>query len=98
MCEHRLDLLVWRYFLNHPQVYCRPFIDNAELTADDVDLFSDASGSYEKGGFRAYYERRWTYRKWNEQFMHKNQLSIEYLELFGVAVAVKLWLHKLQNR
>ena len=43
--EMRDDLSMWITFLQHPSVYCRPFLDFTNfLVADEVDLYTDASG------------------------------------------------------
>ena len=47
--EHRADLRIWEAFLKHQNIFCRPFIDYRDFTADDVLLYSDASGSFLKG-------------------------------------------------
>ena len=52
-------------------------------------MYSDASRNFNLG-FGAYCGSEWTYGQWDEQFYRVKQPSIEYLELFGVTVAV-LW-------
>ena len=85
--ENRMDLVVWKNFLTYPHIYCRPFMDTCNyLTSVDIDMYSDASGSPDKG-FGAYCDKDWTYGKWDKLFMEKEEPSIEYLELFGVSVA-----------
>ena len=43
--EMREDLRMWLAFLNHPSVFCRPFLDYSRiLVANEIDMFSDASG------------------------------------------------------
>ena len=60
-------------------------------------MYSDASRNFKKG-FGAFCDSQWTFGVWNELFMSRAEPSIEYLELFGVAVAVLLWIHKYQNK
>ena len=43
--EVRLDLDIWKTFLNNSQAFSRPFIDSEVKTAKDVGMYSDASGS-----------------------------------------------------
>ena len=44
--EMRQDLRLWQEFLNHPTVYSRPFLDfSSVLQADDIDFYTDSSGS-----------------------------------------------------
>ena len=96
--ENKLDLLVWKRFLTHPSVYCRPFMDSCNLlTATQIDMYSDASRNFQKG-FGAYCNKEWTFGQWQADFMVKAEPSIEYLELFGVTVAVDLWIHKFENQ
>ena len=48
--EMRSDLLMWLTFLQHPSVFCRPFLDFSNwLVADEIDMFSDASGKIGMG-------------------------------------------------
>ena len=43
--EMKEDLIMWLKFLDHPSVYCRPFIDiTNELQTDIIDFYTDASG------------------------------------------------------
>ena len=95
--EMKLDLLVWEKFLSFPGIFCHPFIDFKEWDASEINLYSDASHHFEKG-FGAYCEQQWTFGVWNKPFMEAKEPSIEYLELFGVTVAVLLWIHKFQNK
>ena len=95
--EMKLDLEVWRQFLMFPGIFCHPFMEFTELSADDVMIYSDASRNFKKG-FGAYFETQWTYGVWDEQFMEWEQPSIEFLELFGVTVAVLLWIKNFPNK
>ena len=50
--EMKQDLEMWLTFLQHPAVYCRPFLDFEKfLVADEIDMFSDASGKLGMGAF-----------------------------------------------
>ena len=94
--EMQADLRMWLTFLNHPSVYCRPFLDFSHwLIADAIDLFSDASG---KIGLGAICGQSWLYMLWDKRELEKFQPSIEYLELFAVTVAVVTWIHRFKNR
>ena len=95
--ENKLDLEVWLKFLVHPQVYCRPFMDFQPYSAVDIDMYSDASRNFNKG-FGAYCCSHWCYGQWDAMFMDKYEPSIQYLELFGVTVAVTNWIHLFQNK
>ena len=85
--ECRLDLALWLTFLNQPAVFSRPFLDLTEITSEEVDIYSDASGNFSLG-FGAYCGTKWTFGQWNHAFMKKCTPSIEFLELFAVAVAM----------
>ena len=43
--EMKADLRMWLTFLQHPAVFCRPFMDFSKfLVADEIDMYSNASG------------------------------------------------------
>ena len=85
--ENRLDLMVWKEFLAQQDSFYRPFMDTVALNAEQIDMYSDASGNFELG-FGALCGPEWSYGQWNKSFCEKYKPSIEYLELFGVTVAV----------
>ena len=96
--EIRKDLEMWLNFLSHPSVYCRPFYDfTADIYADQVKFYTDASGNY-KLGAGGICQRSWFYLQWDHDFMTRARPSIEYLELYAVAVGVLNWIHRFQNR
>ena len=95
--ENRQDLLVWKKFLQHPQVFCRPFLDLVALDTTDIDMFSEASRNFSKGA-GAYCGKNWCFVQWDRHFMEQKQPSIEFLELYGVAMAVLLWIRNFANK
>ena len=95
--EHRLDLQVWKGFLTTPDNFYRSFMDPTVLTAEQIDMYSDASGNY-KLGFAAYCGPEWTWGQWDTEFCNKYKPSIEYLELFAVLVGVLNWIKLFENR
>ena len=95
--ENRLDLMVWKHFLTYPESHYRPFMEAVSLNVQEIDMFSDASGNY-KLGFGALCGTEWTYGVWDNEFCKQNSPSIEYLELFGVTVAVLNWIKLFANR
>ena len=95
--EHRLDLMVWKQFLMTPNSLYRPFMESVALNAQEIDMFSDASGNANLG-FGTYYGPEWTFGKWNHQFIQKCEPSIEYLELYAVFVGVLNWIKLFKNR
>ena len=94
--ECRLDMQIWRRFLSDPLIYSRPFLDCFEQTAEDIDMYSDASESVSKG-FGAYCGTAWTCMMWDKDWMVSCNPSIEYLELYAVTVAVLIWIKKFRN-
>ena len=95
--ENKLDLLVWKHFLEFPDVYNRPFLDHGELRADQIDMYLDSSRNF-RLGFGAFCQNEWTYGQWNADFLNRAQPSIEYLELFAVTIAVLNWIKKFKNK
>ena len=94
--ECRMDMDIWMKFLSEPTIYCRPFLDCFEQTAEDIEMYSDASGGVGKG-FGAYCGTNWTLDQWDRLWLLECRPSIEYLELYGVLVGVMLWIHKFKN-
>ena len=94
--EMRGDLTMWVTFLQHPTVYCRPFLDFSRLLiADEIDMFSDASG---KIGLGAICGSSWLHQEWPQEFIRDIKPSIEYLELYGVVAGVLNWIHRFRNK
>ena len=92
----RADLRMWLTFLNHPTVFCRPFLDFSNfIIADEIDIYSDASGVI---GMGAICGESWMHQKWPSNFIKKFKPSIEYLELFAVTAAVLTWIQNLKNK
>ena len=97
--ENKLDLEMWHHFLTFPEIFTRPFLDLCNLvTTIYIDMYSDAAGGFEKGGFGAYCGASWTYGKWCTEFLLECEPSIQYLELFGVTIAVLNWLYLFPNQ
>ena len=94
--EVRMDLEIWNKFLDHPLVFCRPFISCSKKLAKDIDMYSDASGSIKKG-FGAYCGPEWIFKQWDATWFARANPSIEFLELFGVTVAVLTWIKNFKN-
>ena len=94
--EMRLDLKIWQQFLESPQVFARPFMDFSRFwTAEELEFFTDASGVIGMGGFC---NQEWFSQRWESNFITTVKPSIEYLELFAVAVGVLLWIKNFKNR
>ena len=54
--------------------------------ADEINFFTDASGA-EDLGFGCVFNDKWSCGRWEKGFVKKNKPSIEFLELYAVAVA-----------
>ena len=94
--ETKLDLTMWRHFLNHPSAFCRPFMDFTQtFQANETDFYSDASGGI---GMGAANNCSWMYAEWPEQFLAEMKPSIEFLELFALVAAILAWVHRYANR
>ena len=97
--EFRDDCEVWKFFLNNStsSLLCRPFVDVEAMSyATELGFTSDAAAS-EKLGFGCVYGNRFCYGKWPELFIKTQNPSIQFLELFGLVVAVFNWSEQLQN-
>ena len=96
--ENKLDLLVWKQFLLHPDSHIyRPFMESVSMNATQIDMFSDTSGNF-KLGFGAFCGTEWTFGQQDSAFCSKYEPSIEYLELFGVLVGILNWIKLFRNR
>ena len=95
--ENRLDLLVWKQFLATPDCLYRPFIDSIAWNAEELDMYSDASGNF-RLGFGAYCGPEWIYGQWDYDLCNEHKLSIEYLELFAVLAGVLKWIKLFANK
>ena len=92
-----MDLELWKHFLTTPRIFNRPFMDVMIVTAEELDMYSDASKNFELG-FGAYCGTEWSYGKWSDCDIARYNPSIEYLELFWVTVAVLHWLKLFKNK
>ena len=95
--ENRMDLQIWKTFLKHPAVFSRPILNDDIATVVDIDMYSDAAKS-NKRGFGAYCKNCWVAKKWPVGFIENCNPSIEYLELYGVATTVLLWIKDFSNQ
>ena len=94
--ENKLNLMIWKGFLSHPEAVVRPFMEIGEVTSDEIDLYSDASRNFELG-FGMYCGTEWIFGQWNCRFMEIHQPSIEFLELFAVTVGILKWIKLYKN-
>ena len=71
-------------------------MDFNELTAEDIQMFSDASKNYLKG-MGAICQNDWMCMQWDRTFMERNDPNIEFLELYAVTAAILTWIHHFKN-
>ena len=96
--EMKMDLNMWKCFLNHSSAYSRDFADfDTSIVSEEISMYSDASAN-KKLGCGGYSENQWFILQWEESFIETFNPSINYLELYAVTIAVFLWLHKYRNR
>ena len=90
--EIRLDLETWLSFLTtSSSAFCRPFFDfDNETIYDPIQFATDASANPELG-MGGVCGTSWFIQQWNENFIVKNQPSINYLELYAVTVGILSW-------
>ena len=95
--EIKNDLRLWLKFLDNPLAVCRPFVDFSETTKYSHELFyTDASKNADLG-CSGWCHRSWFVFKWDKQFIQLKDPSIAYLELYGIAIAIMLWLDRFKN-
>ena len=96
--EMRMDLELWKTFLLDQAVYATPFINIEDnILSKEIDWYTDASAN-PKLGAGGYSGSNWFILQWEEKTLKKFNLSINYLELFAVAVAIFNWIGKYRNR
>ena len=94
--EIKSDLTMWLNFLQHPTVFCRPFMDySLVLEASELDFYVDASKN-PLLGFGGYCFSSWMQCHWNG-FIEECNPSIEYLELYAMAAGILMWIHHFKN-
>ena len=96
--EMKSDLLTWSKFLDHPSVFCRPFLDfNGYLNASEVNFYTDSSGNA-RLGMGDLCSSSWFMQQWNYNFVSKVEPSIEILELLAVTAGILLWICRFANK
>ena len=96
--EFRSDCLVWEQFLTvQEKLVCRPFVDLSQCwPATQLNFYTDAA-KHGALGFGGIFDRDWMFGQWGDDFIKNCDPSIEYLELFGLVIAVFAWSEKLRN-
>ena len=98
--EMRFDCEVWKVFLENYRelAVCRPMVDLGQFTmATQLRFFSDASAN-ETLDFGGVFNNHWLFAQWEPGFIKSKNQSIEYLELFGLTVALITWGHLIKNQ
>lgn len=85
--EARRDLLMWSHLLSHWNGVSL-FYDDNPTDADQLGLYTDASGSI---GFAGFFQGRWFQGRWSELPNLPPNPSIAFKELFPIVVAAMLW-------
>ena len=87
--EAKADLEMWAYFLKSWHGVSL-FIDPVEIQAEDMELYTDASGSIGYGGM---FQRQWFCAKWQTDLALQlsSPVSISFQELYPIVVAAMLW-------
>ena len=90
----RLELLLWREFLEHWNGVS-VFLEAKVTPAQGMDLWTDSSGTLGFGGYHrgAWFQGRWPH-EWFTNGVNTSGLSMAFLELFPIVVAIHLWGHK----
>ena len=92
------DLKIWQLFLQSPESYSRPFIDILSYeSATTLDWYTDSAKAQGKG-YGGHYDSHWFWGVWSPEFLISKDPSIEFLELYAVAISVLLWIKELKNR
>ena len=89
----RADLLAWRQFLSHFNGSVM-LTEQAWRSSDNLNLYTDASAEI---GFGAFFRGSWTQGRWPSS-IRCLKLSIAFLELFPIVLALDLWGPLLRNQ
>lgn len=87
--EAKEDLRMWATFLNNWDGISL-FIDGIETLAEDMGLYTDASGVIGYGG---YFQGHWFNGEWSHDLLRnlERNVSISFQELYPIVVAAMLW-------
>ena len=95
--EFRNDCQTWISFLLHQQVVNQPFTDfDKEVEAVDIGFSTDASRNGNLG-FGCYFNKKWTFGRWEPGYIERFQPSIAYLELYALCIGLITWRQYLKN-
>ena len=68
-----------------------------DTSSTELDWYTDSSAN-PKFGTGGYAGNSWFILQWDETFIEKASPSINYLELYGVTIAVFLWIQNFKNK
>ena len=95
------DLTMFDSFLDEAAcltVKTVPFLQKLKIFSDDIELYSDASGSV-RGGVGIFYAGDWRRGEWKDTTIFSQHTpNIALLELYGLVLAVEVWAHKLSGK
>ena len=92
--EFKEDCKIWLDCINNQQLrgICRPWVDwTLNEGATNIPSYTDASGSKADRGLGCFYKNSWAAEKWDSTFMHNEEPSIEFLELFALTAGLLMW-------
>lgn len=96
--EMKADLTMWSRFLNmsHSVAMCRPFVDFSKVVvAEEIQCTSDASSRI---GFGCTYKHWFTRGVWPIDVRKRDDISINWMELYALTVATYIFAPLLKNR
>ena len=95
--EMRLDLEMWLLFLEDRTNVARPFFHfDDSYTSETLFFYTDASSSKGCGGVC---QQDWYMMDWQDEIIEQEiKLSINYLELYALLVAVDCWIDRFANK
>ena len=84
---------MWKIFLQNADAYqlCCPFVDWDDQDSIIVLPFYSDEAKRAGLGLGAVHDNQWLFAKWNDDFIHKQDPSIEFLELLALTAAVLAW-------
>ena len=89
--EFLTDCKVWLNFLQTTDLrICRPFLDVVDRTGVLVNFSSDAAKRV-SAGMGAVCGTNWMFGQWDADFLREADPSIEFLELYTLAVSLLTW-------
>ena len=98
--ELRSDCQIWLKFLDmtrHTSI-SRPFIDMRKGNHSEILQFHSDATANENLGFGILFDEFWTFQRWEPGFVKCYNPSIEFLELYAVAMGLFIWSEDLANR